>query len=43
MCNDESVDTKALSIADGQIKVAYFPFMDHNPGPLVLIYRLVLD
>jgi len=43
MCNDDFVNTKVLSLANGNIKVAYFPFMDHNPGPIVHIFRLVLD
>ena len=43
MCNDDFVNSKVLSLADGKIKVAYFPFMDHNPGPISKIFRLVLD
>ena len=34
MCNDNFVDTKLLTLADGRVRLAYFPFMDHNPGPL---------
>ena len=43
MCNDSFVDTKVLSLADGMIKLAYFPFMDHNPGPINKVFQLVLD
>lgn len=43
MCNDEFVNKNVLSLHDGKIKLAYFPFMDHNPGPIIQIYRLVLD
>ena len=43
MCNDKFVNTKVLSLADGMIKLAYFPFMDHNPGPIDKVFQLVLD
>ena len=43
MCNDAFVNTKVLSLADGMIKLAYFPFMDHNPGPIDKVFQLVLD
>ena len=43
MCNDDFVNTKDLSIADGKIKLAYFPFIDHNPGPISKVFKLVLD
>ena len=43
MCNDDFVNTKVLSLADGKIKLAYFPFMDHMPGPLSKIFKLVMD
>ena len=38
MCNDAFVNTKVLSLADGMIKLAYFPFMDHNPGPIDKVF-----
>jgi phosphatidylinositol-3,4,5-trisphosphate 3-phosphatase/dual-specificity protein phosphatase PTEN len=28
---------------DEGTKVAYFPMMDHNPGPLHLLFSFVLD
>ena len=43
MCNDDFVNSKVLSLADGKIKLAYFPFMDHNPGPISQLLKLVLD
>ena len=43
MCNDDFVNTKTLSLAEGKIKLAYFPFMDHHPGPVAKILKLVLD
>ena len=43
MCDDKFVNTSLLSLGDGQVKLAYFPFMDHNPGPLLLIFKLALD
>jgi len=43
MCDDDFVNSKVLSLAENKIKVAYFPFMDHNPGPLLQVFKLVLD
>ena len=43
MCNDDFVNSKDLSLADGKIKLAYFPFMDHMPGPISKILMLVMD
>ena len=43
MCNEDFVDTNIVELEGGTIKVAYFPFMDHNPGPVYKVFRLALD
>ena len=48
MCNDKFVDVNTLRLkAHGeekrQIKLAYFPMMDHNPGPLQMIVKFAID
>ena len=43
MCNDDFVNTKVLSLTGGKIKLAYFPFIDHQPGPIDKVFKLVLD
>ena len=43
MCNDDFVDANQLTLAEGAIKLAYFPFMDHNPGPVSKVFQLALD
>ena len=43
MCDDNFVDTKILRIGDKDVRLAYFPFMDHNPGPISAIFKLSLD
>ena len=35
MCDDSFIETNKLKLnKDGSIRVAYFPMMDHNPGPI---------
>lgn len=50
MCNDKFVDLNMLSLPvniDSKIKTeisfAYFPMMDHNPGPIPIIFKFVMD
>jgi phosphatidylinositol-3,4,5-trisphosphate 3-phosphatase/dual-specificity protein phosphatase PTEN len=44
LCNDSFVDTNQLTAKDNKkVKVAYFPMMDHNPGPLSYIFKFCLD
>ena len=43
MCNEDFVDTNELQLAEGAVKIAYFPFMDHNPGPVNKVFKLALD
>ena len=43
MCNEDFVDTNVVELENGSIKVAYFPFMDHNPGPVYKVFKLAMD
>ena len=43
MCNEDFVDMNTLEMENGSIKIAYFPFMDHNPGPVNKVFKLALD
>ena len=43
MCNDDFVDANELALAGGAIRLAYFPFLDHNPGPVNKVFKLALD
>ena len=43
MCNEDFVDTNVVELEGGAIRVAYFPFMDHNPGPVNKVFRLAMD
>ena len=43
MCNEDFVDSSELTLEGGAIKLAYFPFMDHNPGPVNKVFKLALD
>lgn len=45
MCNDKFVDVNMLSMdtKDRSVQFAYFPMMDHNPGPLPLIFKFSID
>ncbi len=45
MCNDKFVDVNLLQLETKErpINFAYFPMMDHNPGPLPIIFKFVVD
>jgi protein-tyrosine phosphatase len=47
MCNDKFVNPNILQLdtpgLDRKIKLAYFPMMDHNPGPVPIIFRFTID
>ena len=47
MCNDKYVDPNILELncpgLDRKIKLAYFPMMDHNPGPVPIIFKFCID
>ena len=47
MCNDKFVNVNVLSLnipgIDRSIRLAYFPMMDHNPGPVPLIFKFTVD
>ena len=47
MCNDKFVNPQILKIETGNgekdVKLAYFPMMDHNPGPVPIIFKFVID
>ena len=43
MCNDEFVNMNRLKLAEGKVDVAYFPMMDHNPGPIASVFKITLD
>ena len=47
MCNDKFVDPNILEVAtapqDVKVRLAYFPMMDHNPGPLPIIWKFIVD
>ena len=38
LCDDEFIDINKLSFKDGEIRIGYFPMMDHNPGPIKLVF-----
>ena len=38
LCDDHYIDTNQLFFQDGSIRIAYFPMMDHNPGPIKLLF-----
>jgi len=42
LCNEDAKDLNNLEFTP-DIKVAYFPMMDHNPGSIALLFHLVLD
>ena len=41
LCDDSFIDMNQLSHKD--IKIAYFPMADHNPGPVKLMFQFVMD
>jgi phosphatidylinositol-3,4,5-trisphosphate 3-phosphatase/dual-specificity protein phosphatase PTEN len=47
MCNDKFVDPQVLRLEtpaqDRDVRLAYFPMMDHNPGPIPTIFKFVID
>jgi phosphatidylinositol-3,4,5-trisphosphate 3-phosphatase and dual-specificity protein phosphatase PTEN len=46
MCNDKFVDVDILRLKTKRkqnIKLAYFPMMDHNPGPLPMVFKFAID
>ena len=44
MCNDDFVDTNRLGFKEyPHVKIAYFPMLDHNPGPISYLYKFVFD
>eukprot|EP00347_Sterkiella_histriomuscorum_P014418 403360940 len=43
LCDDHFIDTNQLSFSNGEIKVAYFPMMDHNPCQIQQIFNMLLD
>jgi phosphatidylinositol-3,4,5-trisphosphate 3-phosphatase/dual-specificity protein phosphatase PTEN len=47
MCNDKFVNVNILKLEtdgdDRKVKLAYFPMMDHNPGPLPIIFKFAID
>lgn len=47
MCNDKFVDPNVLEVGtqpqDEKVRLAYFPMMDHNPGPLPIIWKFIVD
>lgn len=45
MCDDLNIDMKKLKfgVELSDVKIAYFPIADHNPGPLKLLFHFVMD
>jgi phosphatidylinositol-3,4,5-trisphosphate 3-phosphatase/dual-specificity protein phosphatase PTEN len=43
LCDDRFIDINMLSISNTKIRVAYFPMMDHNPGPVKLLFYFIMD
>lgn len=47
MCNDKFVNPNILQLdapgLERKIKLAYFPMMDHNPGPVAIIFKFCID
>lgn len=42
MCDDAYINTTKISYK-GDIRVCYFPIMDHNPGSVSTLFQFVLD
>ena len=32
-----------LQFIDDQVRIAYFPMTDHHPGPVKLLFEMILD
>lgn len=47
LCNDKFVNPNILQLdtpgIDRKIRLAYFPMMDHNPGPIPIIFKFNID
>ncbi|CDW87941.1 phosphatidylinositol-trisphosphate 3-phosphatase and dual-specificity protein phosphatase pten-like [Stylonychia lemnae] len=43
LCDDDFIDTNILSFNNGEVQVAYFPMMDHNPCRIQQIFHMLLD
>lgn len=47
LCNDKFVNPNVLQLdtpeGERNIKLAYFPMMDHNPGPIPIILKFNID
>jgi len=42
LCDDSFIDVNLLTLS-ADIRVAYFPMADHNPGSVRLLFHFVLD
>ncbi len=42
LCDDSFIDVNQLTLSS-DIRIAYFPMADHNPGPVRLLFNFVLD
>lgn len=44
LCDDSFIDLNQLQFNNhGEIRAAYFPMADHNPGPVKLLFHFVMD
>jgi phosphatidylinositol-3,4,5-trisphosphate 3-phosphatase/dual-specificity protein phosphatase PTEN len=47
MCNDKFVDPSVIQMTppglNRTLRLAYFPMMDHNPGPVPIILKFTID
>lgn len=42
LCDDTFINTEKINFK-GDIRVSYFPMMDHNPGSVTTLFQFTLD